>query len=440
MRPTQSIRLVTMNGVFVYVLVVLFGTGSWVTLNGLWVELPLLVPHLPEGWTLPSYLNVIIQVANIGPIGIALLFHFAKEKVNDKCVIYLLLSFGCVAALFLMFFWKTTSLIAGDFHSSGLFILVFVLAIVCCSASVVFLPFMALFKKHYITAFFIGQGMSGLLPSVVALAQGVGSMTCENVTSSDENQNVTDYVLIPVYHTPFFSVEQFIFFLFSTTLVCLISFTLLNTLSCCKREYTSTCRDKGITEDDVYIETEDNQLSQRKPEDDLRAMTPISLAGFLILNLLINVIANGCLPPVQTYSCLPYGTDIYHWSVTLSNIANPMACFVAFVFPVVSQRIIYGVTTAGFATASYILYTASSSPTPAFPDIGPTLVVLTWVFTTTLLTFAKVSIATLFLNEGKDALRMYGIGSQSGSTLGAIIMYILINVIGKFENAEPCPS
>jgi len=44
------------------VLAALFGVASWVAINGLWVELPLLVQALPEGWSLPSYLSVIIQV------------------------------------------------------------------------------------------------------------------------------------------------------------------------------------------------------------------------------------------------------------------------------------------------------------------------------------------------------------------------------------------
>lgn len=44
------------------VLAVLFGIGAWISVNGMWVELPLLVDALPEGWNLPSYLSVIIQV------------------------------------------------------------------------------------------------------------------------------------------------------------------------------------------------------------------------------------------------------------------------------------------------------------------------------------------------------------------------------------------
>ncbi|XP_033757857.1 solute carrier family 52, riboflavin transporter, member 3-B-like [Pecten maximus] len=258
------------------------------------------------------------------------------------------------------------------------------------------------------------------------------------------SDNFTDYVLLPIYHKPRFAVEHFMLFLFLVMFLCLISFTLLNTLSICKHEYSPVNTDQStayMNEIDIEIDNQNTMLNQCKPEEEIR-MSHISLAGFLLLNLLINAVANGCLPPVQTYSCLPYGNDVYHWSVTLSNIANPVACFMSFMFPVVPQRIIYSVSAGGFATAAYIMYTASSSPVPVLNDhnVGSILVVFAWIATMALLTFAKVSIATLFRNEGKDSLRMYGIGSQAGSTLGAIIMYILINVIGEFENAVPCPT
>ena len=48
----------------VFLLIVLFGMGSWVAINGVWAELPLLVGSLPEGWNLPTYLVLIIQVIN----------------------------------------------------------------------------------------------------------------------------------------------------------------------------------------------------------------------------------------------------------------------------------------------------------------------------------------------------------------------------------------
>ena len=50
------------------ILAILFGISSWICINGMWVELPVLVNSLPEGWNLPSYLSIIVQLANIGPI------------------------------------------------------------------------------------------------------------------------------------------------------------------------------------------------------------------------------------------------------------------------------------------------------------------------------------------------------------------------------------
>jgi riboflavin transporter 2 len=49
--------------ILVDLLAVLFGISSWISINGLWVELPLLVQNLPEGWALPSYLSIIVQVS-----------------------------------------------------------------------------------------------------------------------------------------------------------------------------------------------------------------------------------------------------------------------------------------------------------------------------------------------------------------------------------------
>ena len=49
--------------VLVDLLAVVFGISSWISINGLWVELPVLVNQLPEGWALPSYLSTIVQVS-----------------------------------------------------------------------------------------------------------------------------------------------------------------------------------------------------------------------------------------------------------------------------------------------------------------------------------------------------------------------------------------
>lgn len=68
--------------------------ASWIDLNGIWVELPLLVQVLPEGWNLPSYLTIIIQCANIGPLIFTVAVRLAPHKVKDWPVIYLIITIG----------------------------------------------------------------------------------------------------------------------------------------------------------------------------------------------------------------------------------------------------------------------------------------------------------------------------------------------------------
>lgn len=49
----------------IYVLVVIFGSSTWIGTNSVWMQLSLFTSELPEGWNLPSYLTVVVQVREI---------------------------------------------------------------------------------------------------------------------------------------------------------------------------------------------------------------------------------------------------------------------------------------------------------------------------------------------------------------------------------------
>ncbi|XP_031228108.1 solute carrier family 52, riboflavin transporter, member 3 isoform X2 [Mastomys coucha] len=167
-----------------HLLVCVFGMGSWVAINGLWVELPLLVTELPEAWYLPSYLTVVIQLANIGPLLVTLMHRFQPGSLSEVPVIFLILCIGTAACILLAFLWNKTSWIQGGQHSVAFIVLTFFLALVDCTSSVTFLPFMSQLPTYYLTTFFIGEGLSGLLPALVALVQGSGITTCVNATET----------------------------------------------------------------------------------------------------------------------------------------------------------------------------------------------------------------------------------------------------------------
>ncbi|XP_019485774.1 PREDICTED: solute carrier family 52, riboflavin transporter, member 2 isoform X3 [Hipposideros armiger] len=66
--------------VLTHLLVALFGMGSWAAVNGIWVELPVVVKDLPESWSLPSYLSVLVALGNLGLLVVTLWRRLAPGK------------------------------------------------------------------------------------------------------------------------------------------------------------------------------------------------------------------------------------------------------------------------------------------------------------------------------------------------------------------------
>ena len=128
-------------------------------------------------------ITLLLQVANIGPITYGLLRHCLARPPPQHVSIVAVLGVGAAASLGLGIAWDLTSSIGGQQRSTGLFVSVFLLSLVDCTSSVLFLPYMASFKQTYLNSYLIGEGMSGLVPAIAALAQGVsGNPQCVNGT------------------------------------------------------------------------------------------------------------------------------------------------------------------------------------------------------------------------------------------------------------------
>jgi len=144
--------------------------------------------------------------------------------------------------------------------------------------------------------------------------------------------------------------------------LCSISFLLLNHLHIAKKLYvsipTTDESDEALepggsgTHDGVYqsIELEDSSgsgeslpKSQAVETSDSRNSVKKSpkrpkldnndYLYLVVLIFFVNAISNGILPSVSSYSSLPYGQTAYHLSTSLGNMANPLACFIAFFLP-----------------------------------------------------------------------------------------------------------
>merc|ERR1712110_422299 len=50
-------------------------------INGVWVELPVLVSEMPEGWNLASQMSILIQCANVGPLIVTLMDIYCRSRL-----------------------------------------------------------------------------------------------------------------------------------------------------------------------------------------------------------------------------------------------------------------------------------------------------------------------------------------------------------------------
>lgn len=432
----------------VHLLACVFGTGSWVAINGLWVELPLLVTALPEQWYLPSYLTITIQLANVGPLLFTLLHRFRPGLLSEVPVIYGVVAVGTLACLLLAFLWRFTSPIAGQPHSTAFFGLAFCLALVDCTSSVTFLPFMARLQPSYVPTYFLGEGLSGFLPALVALAQGAGVARCANVTVGNHTAAGMETQYLPAN----FSTQVFFLLLAAMMGACLAAFFFLTRLPAAWELSRQNLCPSNIS---LHSFQETPGDGPQRPGGGEPASTEkgsgpsppegatYSLATFAFIYTLVtwvNSLTNGILPSVQAYSCLPYGNVAYHLSATLSSMANPLACTIAMFLPSRSLALLGALSLAGTGFGAYNMAMAVMSPCPLLQRSpwGHAIIVLSWVLFTGSLSYVKVMTGVILRSRSHSALVWYGAVEQLGSLTGALLMFPLVNIYGFFKSADYC--
>ena len=142
----------------VWICSLLFGLSSWISISGLWLELPVLITRLPEKWSLASQLAFAIQLANVVALLYCVLNRLNRRIFNEIAATNLQMFFGVLACLFLMFGWEHSVWIGHSQRSVVLLASTFLLAILDCLSSVTFLPFIGRFRNVYLIPYLMGEG------------------------------------------------------------------------------------------------------------------------------------------------------------------------------------------------------------------------------------------------------------------------------------------
>jgi len=418
------------------ILFVFLGLSAWITVNGVWAETPLLVNVLPEGWKLISYIIVLIQLANLGP----LCYYFIKRKFpkSEYYAIHLVMFVGIISCILLGTYWNKTVYLLGKQRSVYFFVFVYAFAFVDCTTSVLYIPYMRHFKNKYIFPFFAGEGLSGLVPSLLALVQGFSSESFkQNITeSSFKNDNeYRDELARKQGEELNFPVSTYIYFLSITIMISWISYILLNLEFIVKDERIQSevgeimPINKGSSEN-VKVEEANSPVMMIATKKQIFRLT--------IMQAYICCLTNGVMSALQTYTAKPYGDLSYRVANSTALIANPVACLIGY-FLERRFKIYYVYISMSIASCSafYLIILALMSPHPFFvgSTFGSVLMIISWITFTGFFSFSKTMIAsTLRKSEIENSLLKYGIFTQVGSTVGAIVIFCLINFTELFKS------
>ncbi|XP_044514271.1 solute carrier family 52, riboflavin transporter, member 2 isoform X1 [Gracilinanus agilis] len=448
---------------FTHILVALFAMGSWIAINGIWVELPVLVKDLPEGWNLPSYLSVLVAFGNLGPLAATLWGRLSKGELGPIRAVQAL---GVVGMALLAPLWSHVVPVAGKSHAVAFLALAFALALSCCASNVTFLPFMSRLPPAFLRSFFLGQGLSALLPCGLALAQGVGHLECQPASSPSPRTsflaaslgpNVTlspdtspSGPMVPIYFEEHFSANTFFWVITSLLAISAIAFQGL-LLLLPPIPTTTTSRNEGqrqgaTPEEEVSpLREPGEEVGTPEPESEERVQDPLrlcSVRGACLLGLLgvTNALTNGVLPAIQSYSCLPYGRHAYHLAVVLGSAANPLACFLAMGILYRSLPGLGALSILGTFFGTYVMVLAALSPCPPLvgTSAGVVLVVLSWILCLGTFSYVKVAVSSLLHGGGRGALLAAGIAIQAGSLVGALAMFPLTSIYQLFHQSQDC--
>lgn len=318
----------------------MFGVGSWILVNSLYTQLPLLVQSAPEGWNLPSYISIATQTGNLGP----LLYSAWRKKYGnrfDRPLTIFVLTLGVISVLMTAMFYDISGEIFGQSHSIILCILTFAMALVGCTSSVLFIPSLSNYSDIYLVTYMVGEGISGFVPSLIAIVQGVGTTTCHTIVQN--GQTITEKSITNAYFS------SGLFFVIIGIIMC------ASTVSYLCLEYLPTCKKEKIQTKPNSAEVHDSNLT--------KVNNRLNILLLAILGVIV-FFANGLLPSIQSYSCLPYGYMAYHLATNLSNMANPIACFIAYYTNRTSKRVIFILCTLCIVSIVYMLMTAFTSPMP----------------------------------------------------------------------------
>ena len=408
----------------VYILFILFGLVSWTAANGVLSESPVLTAILPECYRLTSFIVIIVQCANIGPITYLIIWclvklAWKKTLFLNIAAIYCTLIFALIASVCIAIFWNQKIVISDVTISLAFFILTGCLAISDCTSTILFLPFVALYPTAYISALYIGEGLSGVVPSLWALVQGSPSRECSQTGSHIDGVRFTP--------TLYFLVITVI------TVISLIAFTLILLLPSARRERhkmsaalsnNQSSDNEDIADEETIAHTNSANLSY------------LNIVQYISIQIILCIFANSFLYSIAPYFTLPYGSSTFLLTLNLTLIAVPIGSLLGGLFNPRKLLTLWCLLAIYLLAAIWLIFLAVCGEQKPMQGsiIGEFHVIVLLSLTGLIAGYVKVGLGVLAKNEGGSTyLLLIAIATQIGSFIGGLAAYLLVNYSQLFS-------
>ncbi|XP_071480873.1 solute carrier family 52, riboflavin transporter, member 3-B-like [Diadema antillarum] len=459
---------------FVALLVILFGIGSWISVAGMMVEVPVLIAEgIPEKYKLNSYLSCIAQFAFVGQLLFVLFNRFAPKMLYrpEIPVIYLLTVIAATGNLLLAFLWDSYTVwpIDNKLHSTPFFILFICTSMASITSNSTFTGFMSLLKPAYLNWYWIGHGLGALSPSFIAIVQHIMRQdSCvQNATflnhtwvgNASEIYNCTTWM--DSGPRVDFGPRELFFVLTGIMLLCLISFVGLNILPSAIREHVpcddgrpakhdpcgGLCRCAGSAADDEEliplseVARSDVPPSETNNNHDNEQRSLSTLQFVCLYTILFGkcLLMYGIMSPIQSFSASAYGQSVYEYVVISGGISKLVGYFLFLIKPICSFTLVVLTFLLGTICAGYGMAVALMSPHPPLQGlvISNILIIACWTGQGLLLSYCKAGIVWILRQErnSRKHLIWSGVIGQVGVVIGTFAMFPVINVFEIFHTS-----
>ncbi|CAF1633787.1 unnamed protein product [Adineta ricciae] len=423
----------TINEYVTYILLTLVFLASWTDINGIFAELPQIILTQPEGARLGAYLALITNFGNIAPLILILIKCFNKKQtLNPIPINYIVISIGMASCFSLIFFWQYTRMIFNQNYSIALLILAFFLSLLDCTSSISFADYIQKFRAEFTSALFLGESLTSIVPSLLAIAQGNGQLRCTSINGT----NVTE----AVYETARFSVSLYFLCLFLLLTISFISFVLLQWTSIPQHAFQIN-RKISLKPNEDNQETTSTLFQQKSPTSS--ESLSLNRTSYLLLSFgctYTSSILFGMLLSISAYVLMPYGQEIFYLGTILSPWMFTLVWILGMIKPSVSKRSILLLILMGTMTFLFELFIALNSPCPMWVHTmkGNVLILSIWLCTYVLLGYPRLVIANYVRNYSSSGMFWYGVNVQCGALIGSIVAFLLIETFSLFREVIPC--